>query len=294
MVKQLFVINTDAFAASMADVHAGKLGFVTPGLGAQSVPETLVSGVIAGTSPVQVALKDLVSVAVGPGELVNAEVVDYNAGTAQVATVTTTGVAAGEEFYIKLMDVTIGTMAIPTKTFTESTAAKLAKAIDDEGDIEYSAWYGFAASNNAGVITITAPKDKVFRLASNKGAVIAYTVTPVYTHGTPAKVAKLEDECLTYEGFTNKVGFPVIRPATEVSGTATYDMLYCDFLLRKPTKDGSRVHSLEKIKLIFAVPAGNSTVTTATIKAQLENLAYYTKGAADTAISTAVAAGAQA
>lgn len=272
----------------MADALAGKLGFVTPGVNATPEPVALVGGTIDGTKAVQVALKNLISVPVGPGELVGSEIAEYNAGTAQVVTVTTTGVAAGEELYIKLMDVTIGTMAIPMKTFTESTAAKLATLIDNEGDREFSHFYGFSASNNAGVITITAPVDVVFRVAANKGAVIAYTTAPVPSVGTAKKVAKLEDECLTYEGYTNKVGFPTKRPVTEVASNGTYDMLYCDFLLQKPVKDGSRVHSLEKVKLIFAVPAGNSTVTAAAIQAQLANLSYYTKGAADTAISAAV------
>lgn len=269
MVKQLFVVNTDEFAATINDVVGGKLGFLS--LNGAGNPD--VSGVVAGTSPIQVALKNLTSVELKPGELVQAALAPFNAGVKQVVTVNMAAAVNEGEYFIKLMDVTIGTMAIPMKAFSANTVAEVADLINAEGARAQSDFKGFTATHNAGTITITAPLDVVFRAAATKGSVITYTTAPAYTNGTPAKVKALEAECLTYEGFTNKVGFPVIRPETEVDANATYDLLYCDFLLAKSTKDGSRTKSLEKVKLIFAVKKGGTTVTAEAISTQLSKLA---------------------
>lgn len=276
MVKQLFVVNdVAAFAATFAEAKAGKLGFLTI---ADGTLAPVVGGTIDATATVAVALKDKLSVDLKLGDLQKTVKAAYSAGTAQVSKVTLAA-PAGEQKYIKLIDVTIGTANVPTKSFEGTNAAAVVALITAEGAKEDSPFYGYTASAAAEVVSVTAPVGKIFRLAASEGSTIAYsgagTAIPALPEGTPAVVAKLENDCNIFEGVTNQVGFPVIKPASEVVSTNTYDMLYCDFLVSKPTKDGSRTNSLEKVKLIFAVKT-SGTVTVDAIKAEIGKLAYGT------------------
>lgn len=282
MVKQLFVVNKDTFAVSTTKVNEGELGFITQSVnGSTGAAEVAVSGVV-GATPVHVACGNKTSVELKAGELTDVVSVPYSAGTSQVITVTFTNAAtyaaADAEYFVKVMDVTLGTMAIPTKTFavdysaTQATSlAALETLMDNEGLNPDSPFYGMTTDDTSNFV-ITVPLGKTYRVAATRGASIAYTTAPVYPVGTTAHVKALEAECLTWEGFTNKVLFPVIRPDSLVVAGTNYDLVYANFMLNKSVKDGSRTHGLEKIQLIFAIKDGQSTVTPAAVKAQLEKL----------------------
>lgn len=271
MVKQLFIINdVTAFAADIAGVKAGKLGIMklTDGTAAPVFASTITAG-----STVAFTKGDKTSVDVKTKDLVKTQLAPYSGGTAQKIKVTLAA-PASEDKYIKLIEVTIGTANVPLKTFFGANAAAVVAKINAEGADPASPFFGYSAAAALEVVTVTAPIGQIARVAASEGSVIEYTVIPVLPEGTVAKVKKLEDDCLVYEGWMNRVGFPVIRPDSEVEAGATYDMLYCDFLVSKPTKDGSRTQSLEKIKIIFAVKkAATPVVTAAALQTEIAKLA---------------------
>lgn len=136
----------------------------------------------------------------------------YTAATAGISTVDTTAIAAGEEMFVTLIDVTAGRRQFPRKTFRAATAAALATLIDD-AELEVGDGKAYTAANVAGVITITYPADVIAKLAANEDAVIAETTPPVLTVGlTAAAAAELVANKVTKAGRTNRVGFPVIEP----------------------------------------------------------------------------------
>lgn len=281
MVKQLFVVNTDAFAADADDVYAdGKLGFISQSVNSSTGAAEVTVGGTIGTSPVQIAQGKRASVELKPGELDSVVTVPYAAGTKQKITISFANSATyaqeDGEYFVKVMDVTLGTMNIPVKTFSADYNATLATSvaalevlIDEEGLKPDSPFYGIIADDTSSFY-IEAPLGKTYRVAATRGATITYTTAPVYPVGTPAQVKALESECLTYEGFTNKVGFPVVRPDSQVSASATYDLVYAKFMKESGTKDGSKVKRYDPITIIFAVNKSNTTyVTPAILKAQL-------------------------
>ena len=136
----------------------------------------------------------------------------YTPATAGISTVDTTAIAAGEEMFVTLIDVTAGRRQFPRKTFRAATAAALATLID-EAELEVGDGKAYAATESAGVITITYPVDVIAKLAANEDAVVAETTRPLLTIGlTAAAAAELVANKVTKAGRTNRVGFPVIEP----------------------------------------------------------------------------------
>jgi len=251
MAKQVFVLNA---ASDLARYAAGA-----------SI------SAVAGQDEVSFAANGMVSVDLDKGELVNLSIMDYSAGTAQVATVDTTGVAAGVEIYVKVINTTIGTMNLPMKTFTGTAAAIAAAITAEKGDFE-----AFSATEAAGVVTVTAAVNSSFRLAAADGSVIAYTQNGVPSTGTAADVEALWEEGLPYAGVTNKVGFPVKRPNSPVVSGSTYDIAVASFVPVAASKDGMRAVKGESIKLIFAIDSTEATISnggTAPLSDELATLA---------------------
>jgi len=136
----------------------------------------------------------------------------YTAATAGISTVDTTGVAAGEEFFVTLIDVTNGRRQFPRKTFRGVSAAALATTING-AELEVGDSKAYTCTESAGVLTITYPADVICKIAANEDSVIDETTPPVFTVGlTAAAAAELVANKVTKAGRTNRVGFPVIEP----------------------------------------------------------------------------------
>jgi hypothetical protein len=153
----------------------------------------------------------------------------YAAATPGQSTIDTTGITAGEEMFVTLIDVTAGRRQFPRKTFRAATAAALSALIDD-AELEVGDGKAYTSTEAAGVITVIAPADVICKFAANEDAVIAETVPTVLTVGlTNAKAVELVGNKITKAGRTNRVGFPVIEPSVfqdlGLSSTANYDML---------------------------------------------------------------------
>lgn len=153
----------------------------------------------------------------------------FAAATAGVSTVDTTGVAAGEELFVTIIDVTNGRRQFPRKSFRGATAAALATAING-AELETGDGLAYTATEAAGVVTITSPGDVIAKLAANEDSVITVTTAPILTTGLKAAdVADFVGAKVTKAGRTNRVGFPVVEPGLIadlgiVSG-ANYDVL---------------------------------------------------------------------
>lgn len=244
MAKQVFIVNADSDLTVSVGAAASNL-----------------AGIVAGAKEVALAANGQVSVDVDGGELVRVATLAYNAGTSQEATV-----VLGSGTYVKVINTTIGTMNLPMKTFTGS-AAQIAAAITAAGgDFE-----AFTATEAAGTITVSAAVNSSFRLATDGGA-ITYTVSGVPSTGTAADVAALEAAGLPYSGVTNKVGFPVIKPASLVAAGGEYTLIVADFVTVASSKAGMNAVKGEDIKMIFAVESA-ATATLAGLAGALANLA---------------------
>ena len=151
---------------------------------------------------------DAATFAAAEGYTVNA----YAAATAGVSTVDTTGVAAGEELFVTIIDVTNGRRQFPRRSFRAATAAALATAING-AELEAGDGLAYTATEAAGVVTITFPADVIAKLAANQDATIAETTAPVLTAGIKAAdVADFVASKVTKAGRTNRVGFPIVEP----------------------------------------------------------------------------------
>lgn len=227
MAKQVFVAN--ALSDLQVQVGAGSLAAI--------------SSLAAGDKEVAFFANGKSSIAIDADEA-SFVAFDYSAGTSQVATADL-GAASG---YVKVINTTIGTMNLPMKTF-EGTAAEIAAAITAAGG-DFEAFTATAASN---VVTVTAAVNSTFRLAANDGATIAYTVAAIPSTGTSADVDALIDAYAGYDGITNRVGFPVKRPASPVVDGSTYDIFVIDAYPTAASKDGMNALKAEAQKIIIAV-----------------------------------------
>jgi len=136
----------------------------------------------------------------------------FAAATAGVSTVDTTGVAAGEELFVTIIDVSNGRRQFPRKSFRGATAAALATAING-AELETGDGLAYAATEAAGVVTITAPGNVIAKIAANEASAIAQTTAPVLSTGlTAAQAAEFAASKVTKAGRTNRVGFPIVEP----------------------------------------------------------------------------------
>jgi hypothetical protein len=192
------------------------------------------------------------------GELYKVSHIPYSAGTAQVSTVTLVGSNPGT-WFVKIMDTSVQTFALPTKTFevTAASATAAATAIRALINADKDVFKDYVASGSAGAIVITAPINTSFKLAATEGSTIAYTggsnALPVPSTGRPSDVQDLWKKALALTGVTNQVGFPVISPASPVIANETYDLVVAEFRPVFPAKHGMDRTFTEKYHIVVAL-----------------------------------------
>lgn len=153
----------------------------------------------------------------------------YVAAVQGTMTVDTTGVTAGEELFVTIIDVTNGRRQFPRKTFRGVDAAALTSAINN-AELEVGDGKAYGATNSSGTITITFPANVIAKVAANEDSVVADGTAVELNKGlTNAQAIELAGNKVTKAGRTNRVGFPVIEPnviqTLGVSATANYDVL---------------------------------------------------------------------
>jgi len=187
----------------------------------------------------------------------------YAAATQGVTLVNTTGVAAGEELFVTLIDVTDGRRQFPRKTFRAATAAALATVIND-AEIETGDGFALACSEAAGVLTITFAADRIVKTAANEDSTITddgtgSSVIPVLTVGlTAAAAAEFVGNKVTKAGRTNRVGFPIVEPGlyTDLGLQAgvNYDVLTKQIVsaVKFDKNVGASYQDVENVTIIIA------------------------------------------
>lgn len=197
---------------------------------------------------------DAATFAAAQGYTVNA----FAAATAGVSTVDTTGVAAGEELFVTLIDVSNGRRQFPRKSFRAATAAALATVING-AELEVGDGKAYTCTEAAGVLTITFPGDVIAKLAANEASVIAATTAPVLTAGIKAAdVIEFVGAKVTKAGRTNRVGFPVIEPNVFVdlglAVGADYDVLTKQIVsdVKFDKNTGSSYQDVEHVTILIA------------------------------------------
>ena len=256
MATQVFVIN------AAADLKVGVAGAADTGY----------ANLGAGASEVNFIANGKRSVDLDASEVVRVTAYEYDAGTAQVSTIDLSGVASGVTLYAKVINTTLGTMNLPIKNFEGATAAAIATAMNAEFAKGASEFAGFSAAESAGVITVTAPINSSFRLAGAEGAVIAYTTPMEPSTGEASDVTALYDLYAGYDGITNRVGFPVKRPASPVVAATNYDIVVVEAVAKAGSKDGMSAQKGELIKLIFAVDSTDATAAVGTATTGLDTV----------------------
>jgi hypothetical protein len=272
MSKQLFIIND----ATASDLKVYKAGDAIAAIA--EVAEDVTNGIeaVAGQTVLEQLAGDEIaffasgktSVDVDAGECVRLEKLAYSAGTQQVWTVDASdagGSTGVEEGCIKVIVTTPGTANLPMYTFCSAAAADFVATKDE-----------FAMAESGGTVTITANINQHIRIAcsgSLEGVVATKTSDFLPTTGTAADVAALEEDFLPYDGVTNKVGFPVIKPNSKVTAAATYDIVVADFVTVSAAKSGMNAMKGEKIKMMFACKIdGNDASGADAIMTALANL----------------------
>lgn len=163
------------------------------------------------------------------GKIAGAVDDNYAAGTAQVITVTYP--ANDTTLSLTVIDVTGGREKFPRRTFTGTSIADLVTQSNGKeilsGDGQQ---INVASTATPDQVTVTMPAGRLFRVAANDGSTIAVTTPAVLPSGYTNKqaVAYAKDFMADQYGRTNRVGFPVIEPTTDLAaalGTGTYDLI---------------------------------------------------------------------
>lgn len=243
--KQVLVVNADTAATTFAQIRGGQLGFIKEGAINASIDDA--------TSDFQFAVGEQTTNPFKVSELIDAVLIDPAAGTAGTGTADFTNAVSGEPLYVKLINTTKGTMDVPMRSFEAPTLQGIVDAINAAGADSGSAYYGFSAALAGQVITVTAPINSTFRLAGTDGITIAYPVLPVPSVGTAEDIRELVENNLSSEGVTNKVGFPVIKPADKVVDGAQYYQYYYNIARSVPNKAGTGSASVENYQIVLAV-----------------------------------------
>lgn len=244
MATQVFVIN------AAADLKVGIAG----------AADAAYASLSAGDKEVNFIANGKRSVDLDAAEVVRVTSYDYNAGTAQESTIDLSAVAAGVTEYVKIINTTLGTMNLPIKNFEGANAAAIVALMTAEFAKASSEFAGFSASASGETITVTAPINGSFRLAGANGAVIAYTTAMVPSTGEATDVTKLYDLYAGYDGITNRVGFPVKRPASPVVAATNYDLVIVEAVAKAGSKDGMSAQKGELIKVIFAIDSSDGAI----------------------------------
>ena len=185
---------------------------------------------------------------------------DHVAGTQQVLQVTPVRESDGSA-YIKLIDVTEGREKFVIGTFEAVDAASDAAAVDQLvaaiNASKHQAFKDVVAAengNDATIIDITIPLNKVFRGASNDASsAVTIGTDAVLSIGTVDKVNAEFQDALPLQGVTNLSGPNVVAPANPASGSETYDRS-CIFL-KKTVGDREDIHEI----VIYSL-ASNTTL----------------------------------
>ena len=250
MGQQLFVLTAGAVPANALAVSAivdGKAGIAVEGT-------SVVKAAPAAGDKIQVVGIGLdgtpeVSAVFSPSNIVKASVIAPSAGTPQVVSITLAVPATqkkGDEWIVKIMDTTIATRApkmvtvsvyhtgvdLTNVTLTNAFVAKI-NALK----------LGVVASNVGNVLTLTgADTVKSFRYAVDNLAetsLVVYTTTNVPAAGTPEVIKALEEYLQSFgRGVTNKITYPVKKPASNVEAAATYTLYVFDMLIPVPDYAG--------------------------------------------------------
>lgn len=182
----------------------------------------------------------------------------FAAATPGEATVDTTGVAAGEELFVTIIDVTNGRRQFPRKSFRGATAAALAAAING-AELEVGDGLAYTATEAAGVVTITSPGDVIAKFAANEDAAITITTAPVLTAGLKAAdAAELVASKVTKAGRTNRVGFPIVEPGVftdlGLQVGVNYDVLTKQIVsaVKFDKNTGASYQDVEQVTIIIA------------------------------------------
>jgi len=240
MATQVFVINADA-----------DLKVAVDGAAPAAYTSSSITDAVNGT--ISFFANGRSSVDLDPTEIVRVTKMDYAAGTAQVATIDLSGVAASTTEYVKIINTTLGTMNLPVMSFEGDDAAAIEALMDTEFAKADSEFEGFSASVSGEVITVTAPINSSFRLAGAEGSSISYTTNMSPSVGEATDVTALYDQYAGYDGITNRVGYPVVRPTSPVKSANNYDIVVCEAVTKAASKDGMSAQKGEYIKLIFAI-----------------------------------------
>jgi len=206
-------------------------------------------------------------------EIVKVSKLLYNAGIQQVTTITPGTFPAvqklGDEYILKIINTTPGTMNLPTKTFVavrkgvDFTATTLCDAF--RALIGTNADLKVVSSGTTTLVLTGQTADNHFRVAVNGNFVnagVVYTNANTPSQGTSAKVKALEAECMSWgKGVTNKVQFADI-PATEV-GTGNYDITVIEIAQSGGVDaSGMKNQKVERKMLYIAETAGTSPIGT--------------------------------
>lgn len=189
----------------------------------------------------------------------------YTAGTAQITHVTPTVASTqvyGDEYLLKIIDTTPGTMNLPKKSFSvvhvgvDYTVATLIDAfvalIGTDTDLKVTATDGTTY-----LILTGTSGDTHFRVALDSnllGDTVTYGTPAVPSNGANAAVTLLETALLAEgEGITNQVRLPqYYRGATEVEAGVDYDLYTAIFAKPVVTKDAMKNVGVEFYYIITA------------------------------------------
>lgn len=158
------------------------------------------------------------------------DVVGQN-GTSQVITVTV-ALESDDSAEVKLIDVTDGREKFAIATFEavgEASASDAATSL--AASINASTRDGFkdvSASATGTALTITAPKNKVFRFAANDASSGVYTTNAILSVGTVDDVNAEFEDGLPFLGVTNIAGPNVVKPVSNASGQYARTCIYVD------------------------------------------------------------------
>jgi hypothetical protein len=182
----------------------------------------------------------------------------YAAATPQVHTIDTTGVTAGEELFITVIDVTNGRQRFPRKTFAATTAAALAAFING-AEIEVGDGNALTAVDGSGTITLTSAADVILRVAANEDSVVVETVAPALSTGLKAAdVADFVGSKVTKAGRTNRVGFPIVEPSIftdlGIQVSTNYDVLTTQIVsdVKFDKNTGASYQDVEHVTVLIA------------------------------------------
>ena len=271
---KVLIVGTDAINATAA-FQTAKFGFVENG----ATFSALNSGALdlSGGEVDVYAFHGTDNV--GPmseGEVKKVTTIDYAAGTAQTSTATV-ALDSGAA-HVKVINTTAGTMNLPVKTFeapaTQASANAAAAAIKALMDTEFakssSEFYGFSAAVSSAVITITAPINSHFKLSGNDASAFAETASAVPSIGTEAQIKAIEKKGWVDSGVWGLGGSNIKQPTSQVSGA--YDVVMVEGTVASNSKAVGNAQNYDDYKIYICIPNGYSTLTPATVNAQLTKL----------------------